>query len=227
MPPRSSPVSLPHGPARVYTSPEAIRARAIQHAEERLEFACETISLLGSLALQWTRPYTPTITIAAAAVQDAKAHGGEQAAHILPGQIYVAGMKPWELAKGHRLHVKLLARFEVTAAVPAAMNVADSAAESAGLREAFRKACEQSWQRAIAGVRDLTPTFEDFLKDANRAFLAAMLAKHDKSNEAALKLDFAAGINRWGDAITLRLYRAHGVTAKEMGRQYPIKVFRG
>ena len=223
---RRFPVPLPHAPPQTYGSIEAVLVDAIGHARNRLLHACEAISWVGRLALRWRKPYTPAFTLTGAEVQDATAGAGEQAAHVLPGQLLIDGAPPWALATGEAARVAWLARFMVTAAVPAPFNTADSAAEQAGLKEAFRQACERAWTRAAAGggggERDLTATYEAFLEDADRAFRGAELAKQGKRASASARGNGQASDERFVEGLILRMYRMHGVTAKEANRLFPL-----
>ena len=219
---RSSPVSHPHRQPRAYRSLEALGARAILHAQERLLTACEAIAMIGGIAKRWQKPYSPTLTVTRARVQDGSAGAGEQAAHVLPGQLLIDGRAPWALAQGDRQIAAWIARFEVTAAVPTPFNVADSQAERAGLKAGFLRACENAWTRVAAGEVDLTATYAEFLADATRAFEAAELAKEQRSQAAS---SAHASDERLVESIILRMYKAHGVTAEEANRRYPLSRF--
>src|SRR6478752_171035 len=141
---RSFPVSMSHGQPQTYGSPEAVLVHAAEHARNRLLHSCEAISWIGGLALR--RPtIAPQFSITGAKIQDATAGSGEEAAHVLVGQLLIDGKPPWTFVSGDAEKVAWLARFMVTSAVPAPFNVADSAAERAGLKEAFRQACESAW----------------------------------------------------------------------------------
>ncbi len=221
MPTRSFPVPLPHGSPRRYDSLESVVAGAASHAHNRLLHACEAISWIAAMSLRWKKRHTPTFTIVGAKVQDATAAQGEQAAHVLVGQLLLDGQYPWTLVGGERLKVAWLARFMVTSSVPVSFNVADSAAEQSGLKEAFRAACELVWTRTRGGERDLTPTYESFLADADRSFLRAELAKGGKQAAAAARRD-ARGDDRMVEKFILRAYRIHGVTARDAHRLFPL-----
>jgi hypothetical protein len=213
---------MSHGPARAYGSIDEVIGHAIGHARNRLLHACEAISMTAGLALQWRKPYTPLISLKGAEVQDATAHGGEQAAHVLPGQILIDGKPPWTLAGGDAMKVAWLARFMVTSAVPVSFNTADSAAEAAGLKEAFRQACERAWSNAVAGGRDLTPNYETFLADAGRAFQSAEHGKRAKEAAASSKGATRASEDRLLESVILRAYKAHGASAREANRLFPM-----
>jgi hypothetical protein len=223
MPTRSFIVPMPHGPPRTYSSIEEVLAHAHAHARNRLLHSCEAISWIGRLARMWKRPYTPTFTIEGAEVQDARAGHGEQAAHILPGQIQIDGRNPWALVGGHALKVAWLARFMVTSPVPIPFNTADSAAEKAGLKEAFRVSCEDAWRRVARGEQSLMPTYEEFLSAADRAFLSAQWGKHEKRRSTFLKGETAASDDRFVEGLILRMYRTNGVTAKDANRTFPLE----
>lgn len=219
---RTSPVSHPHGPPRAYRSLEELGARAIVHAQERLLTACEAIAMIGGIATRWQKPYSPRLSVSRAHVVDGSAGPGEQAAHVLPGQLLIDGRKPWALARGDRQIAAWIARFEVTAALPTPFNVADSQAEGAGLKAAFLHGCENAWTRVAAGERDLTATFAEFLADATRAFERAELSKAEKSGAAR---STHASDERLVESIILRMYKAHGVTAEEANRRFPLSRF--
>lgn len=221
MPTRSFPVPLPHGKPRAYDSLESVIAGGASHAHNRLLHACEAISLIAAMSLRWKKRHTPTFTVVGAKVQDATAARGEQAAHVLPGQLLLDGQAPWTLVGGERMKVAWLARFMVTSSVPVPFNVADSAAEQAGLKEAFRAACEGAWVGVRGGVRDLTPIYETFLADADRAFLRGELAKWGKQAAAASRRDARAD-DRLVEKLILRAYRVHGVTAADANRHFPL-----
>lgn len=216
-------VSMPHGAPRAYASIEAVLVHAAQHARNRLLHACEAISWIGALAPQWRKRHTPVFSLKGAAIQDATAGSGEQAAHVLPGQILIDGNPPWALASGEATKVAWLARFMVTSAVPVSFNTADSAAEKAGLKDGFRQACERAWSAVLGGQRDLSPTFALFLKDADRAFQNAEHAKRNRQASASSKGDTRTSDERYVESLILRMYRAHGVTAKDAARMFPLK----
>jgi hypothetical protein len=192
------------------------------HARNRLLHACRAISWIGRLALHTSKGRTPVFAIEAAEVQDATAGSGDQAAHVLPGQILIDGKPPWSWAGGTRLKVAWLAQFMVTSAVRVSFNTADSAAESAGLKEAFRHACERAWVDAAAGERDLTATFDAFLQDADRAFQNAENAKRRKRATTATAGRVRASDDRFVESLVLHMYRMHGVTAQEANRLFPL-----
>jgi hypothetical protein len=218
---RAFPVSIPHGPARTYSSSADVLMDAAGHAHNRLLHTCEAVSWIGGLALE-NPGHTPSFAIEGAKVQDAKARSGEQAAHVLPGQILIDGKPPWSLAGGERARVAWLARFMVTSAVPAPFNVADSAAEKAGLKEAFRLACERAWRNAAAGHPTLIPVFALLLEDANLSFQRAEQGKHGKRASASASGDSDTGDERFVEGLILRMYRLHGVTAGEANRLFPL-----
>jgi hypothetical protein len=215
-------VSIPHGPARTYSSSAEVLMDAAGHARNRLLHTCEAVSWIGGLAVQHPG-HTPSFTIEGAKVQDAKARSGEQAAHVLPGQILIDGKPPWSFVGGDRARVAWLARFMVTSAVPASFNVADSAAEKAGLKEAFRQGCERAWRSARAGNLTLVPVFELLLEDANLSFQMAEQGKQGKRASASASGDSNTGDDRFVEGLILRMYRLHGVTASEANRLFPLK----
>lgn len=181
--------------------------------------------MIGALAVQWQKPHTPRLSLRRAEIQDGTAGAGEQAAHLLPAQVLIDGKRPWSLARGDTTIAALVARFEVTAAVPTPFNTADSAAERAGLKQAFLEACERAWSCVASGERDLTSTYRTFLADATRAFARAELRKADRETAAARKGDTRAGEDRLVERVILRLYQTHGVTAEEAARLFPLTKF--
>jgi hypothetical protein len=218
-------VPVPHGPPRVYGSLEEWAGHAAGHAHARLLVACEAIAMIGGLAAHWQKPHAPRLSLQRARIQDGTAGPGEQAAHMLPGQLLIDGRPPWAMARGDRRIAAWLARFEVTAAVPTPFNTADSAAERAGLKDAFLRACEGAWSRVVAGERDLTPTYGGFLADADRAFDRAQLRKDGRRAAAARRGEAHASDERFVEGVILRLYKAHGVTAEEATRRFPLAAF--
>lgn len=216
-------VAVPHGLPRQYRSVEELLIHAAEHSRNRLLHACEAISWIAGLALEAGIRHSPVFSLAGAEVQDARAGSGEQAAHILAGQLLIDGRPPWALARGDAMKVAWLARFMVTSAVPVAFNTADSAAEKAGLKEAFRKACEGAWLRSVAGQYDLVPTYQAFLDDADRAFQQAGSAKQQRRISAASSGKTTTSDDRFVEGLILRLYRVNGVTAKEANRLFPFR----
>jgi hypothetical protein len=215
-------VVMNHGPARDYGSLAAFAVHAIGHARDRLLSTCEAISWVAGLAHQWRQPRMPLFTIVGARLQDGTAGAGQQAAHLLPGQLLIDGREPWMLDRRAAYEHRWQARFAVTSAVPIDFNTADSAAEKAGLKEAFRKASERGWAHAIAGERDLTPIYKEFLEEADRAFLGGQVAKREKEARAQTRGRVAASESRLVEAVVLRMYLEHGVTAREASRHFPM-----
>jgi hypothetical protein len=165
----------------------------------------------------------PQFSITGAAIQDATAGSGEEAAHVLVGQLLIDGKPPWTLVRDEAEKAAWLARFMVTSAVPVPFNVADSAAERAGLKEAFRQACESAWRSAAAsrGVRNLTAVYALFLEAADQAFQRAESGKQGKRAAAATK-NASASDERFVESVILRMYRLHGVTAGEANKLFPL-----
>ena len=177
--------------------------------------------MIGRDALEGNGPHAPTMTIQRAWIQDGSASSGE-AAHVLPGQLLINGKPPWALARGDKAIAAWIARFEVTAAVPTDFNTADTAAEKAGLKEAFLQACQRAWERVEDGERDLTATYREFLRDATRAFEKAQLLKEHKERDALRKGKIDESNARLSESVLLRLYRTHGVTAEAANRLHPL-----
>jgi hypothetical protein len=213
---------MSHDPRRPGAPKDGDVVQAMGHARNRLLHACEAISLIAGLALLWRKSYTPVFTVKGAKLQDSTAPDGQQAAHLLPGQILIDGQTPWDLASGDTKVAAWQARFMVTSAVPASFNKADSAAEANGLKEAFRAACERAWSYAIGGGRDLTAIYETFLADADRAFQDAENAKHARQTSTAALGATSTSEDRLVERVILKIYRLHGVTAKEANRLFPL-----
>jgi hypothetical protein len=219
---RSFPVSMSHGQPQTYGSAEAVLVHAAEHARNRLLHACEAISWVGGLALRHSTG-TRQFSITGAQIQDATAGSGEEAAHVLVGQLLIDGKPPWAFVRNESEKVAWLARFMVTSAVPAPFNVADSAAERAGLKEAFRQACETAWRNTAAskGTRSLTSVYALFLEAADQAFQRAELGKQSKQVAAATK-NAAASDERFVESLILRAYRLHSVTAAAANQLFPL-----
>src|SRR5262249_42192768 len=149
---RAFPISIPHGPARTYSSSADVLMDAAGHARNRLLHSCEAVSWIGGLALQHPG-HTPSFSIEGAKVQDATAGSGDQAAHVLPGQILIDGKPPWSFGGGGKARIAWVARLMVTSAVPGAFNVADSVAGKAGAKGAFQAASEGARRSAAAAPR--------------------------------------------------------------------------
>ncbi len=206
---RAFPIAIPHGQPQKYGSAEAVLMHAAEHARNRLLHSCEAISWVGGLALSGSNKRVPQFTITGA---------GEQAAHVLVGQLLIDGKPPWIFVADERAKVAWLARFMVTSPVPVPFNTADSAAERAGLKEAFRQACESAWSAASTS-KLLTPVYAMFLEAADQAFQKAELGKQGKRASAA---SVAASDERFIEGLILRAYRLHGVTAAEANKRFPL-----
>ncbi|APR86559.1 Hypothetical protein A7982_11908 [Minicystis rosea] len=109
------------------------------------------------------------IQCVAAHVQDMRAQSGQQAAHLLPGQILIGGRPVWELVPAHasslsvyesiRLEQQTKLCFAKTNVLPAIFNRADSQAEVMarrasvqGLKELFGAAVLEMWSSARVDV---------------------------------------------------------------------------
>ncbi len=113
-------------------------SKAIGHSHSRnnhvVQAAC-FFSLIRSTAPDLARA---RVLIEAAQAQMFRSSSGYQAAHYLPCQLMINDRQPWLLVTAATARQKLEGLFADVEHLPAAFNKADSAAESKGLREAFR-----------------------------------------------------------------------------------------
>lgn len=84
----------------------------------------------------------PNVSCTAAVRQFFRADDGEQAAHLLPGQISIDGAFPWLFLAGAAAR-QLENLFAYVEPLRADYNKADSAAEANGLTDAFADACRR------------------------------------------------------------------------------------
>jgi hypothetical protein len=82
------------------------------------------------------------VAIEKAARQLFRSHDGHQAAHYLPGQIWIDLRYPWSFINHRPTGLRLECLFADVEDLPADFNKADSAAEDKGLCDAFRAASE-------------------------------------------------------------------------------------
>lgn len=218
---RVFPVGLRHGASKQFASIEALLRAARGHAYNRLMHSCEAILLIGALARGAKPAHVPNFTIGAACVQDAVAGGDRQAAHLLPGQVFVNGRPAWVCAASKEAKVALIARFMATSPVPAPFNRADSAAEKAGLRDAFVGACRASWMRVMSGANTHHADLKDFLQRATSSFAIAEQQKRSKDGILAARGKDADSDERLVEALVLAAFQQHGVTASAAMARFP------
>ncbi len=160
------------------------------------------------------------ISVKGAEVQDERASGGDQAAHYLPRQLIVNTVSLQDVAVKYSTelsnHIKAL--FARTEHLPANYNRADSKAETNGMDDAFRHACQlviASSPFLIAGqdANDVVKNAPTFIKSAvnvyqDRAkfsFYQAIKGLEDKLNGERV---FETERERWTMQIEiLRCYQ--------------------
>ena len=159
------------------------------------------------------------IYVKGAEVQDERATGGDQAAHYVPRQLTVntISLQAVALKYSTALSSHIAALFARTEHLPANYNRADSKAETNGMDEAFRYACQlvvASSPYLIAGqdagdVVKHAPTFiksaiNGYQEKAKAAFYAAIKGLEDKLNGERV---FETERERWTMQIAiLRCY---------------------
>lgn len=90
-----------------------------------------------------------SLTVGAAEAQYLSATGVNQAAHCVPGQLFLNGVPIQRLPNlSVELEVNLDCLFGATDDIHANFNKADSSAEDSGLRDAFGQACNRIVQKA-------------------------------------------------------------------------------
>lgn len=135
-------------------------------AVQRATLVGETFFHLAAIRSLQFAPATGVAAIVqcvAARVQDTSAQNQQQAAHLLPGTLLVAGVPVWELAKVpagstvaadevQRLGLQTKVCFSKTNVLPAEFNRADSQAEAkvggAGLKGLFAETARRLWSTA-------------------------------------------------------------------------------
>lgn len=160
-------------------------AAALNHSRSRnghvVKVLCH-IALLRDPA-RLVRPLSPrpSITCAAAERQFFRASDGQQAAHLLPGQIKVDGANPWTYLRSAQEARAFENLFAYVEPLDANVNKADSAAEANGLTAAFADACRFVLAGAGAPERDIeTAYIRVWQPGARAAFAAAAAQKRNK-----------------------------------------------
>ena len=101
----------------------------------------------------------PNVGCTAAVRQFFRADGGEQAAHLLPGQLSIDGIFPWLFLAGPAAR-KLENLFAYVEPLRADYNKADSAAEANGLTDAFADACSRVLTGRGAAEADIVAAYD-------------------------------------------------------------------
>ena len=227
--------NIPHPPPKQYASMEDVLIDAARHARERLEIACEVMVWVSRLRRKWKRSYTPSFKVVGDPPQDGRAGDGRQAAHKIPGYLFIDDKEAWMFGSDEKDAGWLLGRLAVTEAVNTSLNGADSAAEASGLRDAFCEGCRRAWSSGASDANGLIPIFRQFIEDADRAFQRAHAKKHKRRIELTSELQRAkadstqkgkekqektqlALDDRKFEMIMLEAYRLHGLTAPDAAR---------
>jgi hypothetical protein len=168
------------------------KERAVNHGLGRNRLVAETLCYMALIRdpARRTRPLLPKplVTCSAAVRQFFRAEDGEQAAHLLPGQILIDGALPWLYLKGPAAR-QLENQFGYVEPLGADYNKADSAAESNGLTEAFAAACRQVLIGNGPPAADIVAAYEKVWQaGALAAFAAAEAQKRSKPAPPPLEL---------------------------------------
>lgn len=129
------------------------------------------------------------ITVGEAHSQYITGHNTDQAAHCIPGQIFLAGQPIQNLiTASDELHVALDNLFGTTDEINANFNKADSSSESNGLRAAFGNACidvirsgaTARFNRAEDFYPYINAAFTKYKTDGIQAFRAAITKQRNE-----------------------------------------------
>ena len=178
------------------------------------------------------------VTCHKAVVQDVSATAGQQAAHLVPGQISVNGIAVWNLAHRSyapsidssellRLQLQTKSTFAKTNVLPAEFNRADSEAEGSGsgtnlrLKHEFGRAVGGLWANARSGPQGIVTIDRDavveslrhWFSTANIAYAMAAQRKVDRASSASGQ----ARRRREAEARVLETY-ANSFDVKNVGR---------
>lgn len=160
------------------------RRRGLNHGMARNERVAEMLCYMALIRDPARRsrslPANPAVTCTAAIRQFFRATGGEQAAHLLPGQIRIGGVLPWHLLMGPASrNVQLI--FAYVDPLQANYNKADSAAEANGLTQAFAQACRHVLAGQGDAAADIGEAFDRiWVAGALVAFAAAEQQKRSR-----------------------------------------------
>lgn len=158
--------------------------RALNHGMARNGRVAEALCfmLLIRDPVRRRRPVLPVPVVAcvAAVRQFFRAEDGEQAAHLLPGQLSIDGAFPWLYLSGPAAR-QLENLFGYVEPLSADYNKADSAAEANGLSDAFAAACRHVLTAKGDPAADVVSAYEQVWQSGARtAFAAAEVQKRSK-----------------------------------------------
>lgn len=158
--------------------------RALEHGLARNGRVAEALCFMALIRdpARRRRPMlpVPNVGCTAAVRQFFRADGGEQAAHLLPGQLSIDGIFPWLFLAGPAAR-KLENLFAYVEPLRADYNKADSAAEANGLTNAFADACSRVLTGRGAAEADIVAAYDRVWRPgALAAFRAADEQKRSK-----------------------------------------------
>ena len=165
--------------------------RAINHGLARNGRVAEALCFMALIRdpVRRKRPMlpVPNVICLAAVRQFFRADDGEQAAHLLPGQLSIDGAFPWLFLAGPAAR-RLENLFAYVEPLRADYNKADSAAEANGLTEAFSEACRRVLTGKGEAADDIVAAYEQvWLPGAIAAFSAAEMQKRSKPTPPPLE----------------------------------------
>jgi hypothetical protein len=158
--------------------------RALNHGLARNGRVAETLCFMALIRdpARRKRPMlpVPNVSCTAAIRQFFRADDGEQAAHLLPGQLSIDGAFPWLFLSGPAAR-QLENLFAYVEPLRADYNKADSAAEANGLTDAFADACSRVLTGRGAAEADIVAAYDRVWRPgALAAFRAADEQKRSK-----------------------------------------------
>ena len=158
--------------------------RALGHGAARNGHVAEVLTFMALIRdpARRKRPMStlPSVTCTAAARQFFRAENGEQAAHLLPGQLSIDGAFPWLFLSGPAAR-RLENLFAYVEPLHADYNKADSAAEASGLTGAFADACRHVLLGTGRAETDILAAYEKVWRSgALAAFGEAETQKRSK-----------------------------------------------
>lgn len=158
--------------------------RALNHGLARNGRVAEALCFMALIRdpVRRKRPMlpVPNVSCTAAVRQFFRADDGEQAAHLLPGQISIDGVFPWLFLSGPAAR-QLENLFGYVEPLRADYNKADSAAEANGLTDAFAGACRGVLTGKGEAAADIVAAYDQvWLPGALAAFAAAEAQKRSK-----------------------------------------------